>query len=109
MSEEVRAEQTFGRQIHQFDLAAQQGSHALLILTGVATRVQCGCRNAVVVQQTHLILHQGNQRRNYDGDAALQYSRQLKAQRFAAASRHDCQQIAAGQCVAHYLCLSGTE
>ena len=44
---------------------------------------------AVAAHQVHLVLHQGDQRRDDDGSALQHDSGQLIAQRFAATGGHD--------------------
>ena len=53
----------------------------------------------------HLILHQGYQRRYHDGRTLHHESRQLIAERFSAAGRHQDKGIAAGNKMRYYLFL----
>jgi hypothetical protein len=70
------------------------------------TRVDERRRDAVVLQQPHLVMHQRDERRHDDRDAGLEYCRQLKTQRLAAAGRHDGQHIAAREGCANNRLLS---
>jgi hypothetical protein len=47
-------------------------------------------------QRRHLVLHQGDERRDDDGRARPQQGRDLVAQRLAAAGGHQHQRVAAG-------------
>lgn len=59
-------------------------------------RVEAGRTHTVVLQRIDLILHQGDQRRNYDRHPIPMQSRNLVAERFAAAGRHHQEDIFAG-------------
>ncbi len=86
-----------GCEIQQFVFAAQQRCDSVRQFALRQARVDEGCRDAVVLQQPHLILHERDQRRDHQRDAAAEDGRQLKAQRLAAAGGHDGQHIAACQ------------
>ena len=58
-------------------------------------RVQIRGPHACLVQCVHLVLHQGNQRRDDDGNAIAEQCGDLVAQRLAAAGGHDHQTVAA--------------
>ncbi len=66
-------------------------------------------RHAAGLQAVHLVLHEGNERRDDDGGAAADDGRGLVAERLAAAGGHDDEGIAAGQDRAHGLLLQGPE
>ena len=58
--------------------------------------IQRGGAHAGLAQRVDLVLHQRDQRRDDDADPGPQQRRQLIAQRFAAAGRHQHDRIAAG-------------
>ena len=108
-AEKLRQQQTLRGQIQQLVVAAQQSLHALRRLASVQAGIQEGRWNAVVPQQTHLVLHQRDQRRYHHHHARLQQRGQLKTQGLAAAGGHHRQQIAAGQRIAHHGFLTRAE
>ena len=92
--------QALRRSIKQADVAAQ---HALLDLVGLVTAqggVEKGGRNAGLVQGTHLVVHQGNQGRDHDGDTMASMlprdRRNLVTQAFATPGGHQHQRIMPG-------------
>ena len=66
-------------------------------------------RDAPAAQLLHLIAHQGDQRRNHDGEARPDDRRQLVAQRFAGAGRHHGEDVLAGENSLQNLCLARPE
>ncbi len=79
-----------------------------IVGVGVA-RVQGAGDDAAIGELTHLIAHQGDQRRDDHRQLAAHDGRQLVAQRFAGARRHDGQHILAGQQRLHHFGLAGTQ
>ena len=65
--------------------------------------------DTVGVQRVHLVLHQGNQWRDYQGDAVKDEGRQLVAEGLAAACGHQRQAVPPAQDVAYYFFLAGPE
>ena len=63
--------------------------------------------DTVGTQPRDLIIHQRNQRRHNDCQALTQQPRHLIAQRFAAAGRHDGQNVTTLQRIAHDALLPG--
>ena len=61
------------------------------------TRIDKRRRNPPFTQGIHLILHQGNQRRNHDAVSGPHQERQLVTERFSRAGRHDDADILAVQ------------
>ena len=63
--------------------------------------------DTVGVQRVHLVLHQGNQWRDYQGDAVKDEGRQLVAEGLAPACWHQRQAVPPAQDVAYYFFLQG--
>ena len=88
-----------GRGIQQGDVAAHQAAFYIgRFLTG-QRGIQKRCADAGLMQSTYLVVHQGDQGRNYQGKAvacALACNRRdLVAQGFATTRGHQYQRIAA--------------
>ena len=92
---EARGGESLGRHIEQRELAAQG---LLLDLGGLLRReagVEVGCGHTGLAQRAHLVVHEGDKRRDHNGHAqALAVTHDgghLVAQRFAAARGHEHQ------------------
>ncbi len=83
--ERFRFQQSLGRDIEQLHFAATHALAVVLIFFGRERAIQKHRGHAELLQLRHLILHQGNERRNHDGQALKEQRRKLIAQRFAAA------------------------
>jgi hypothetical protein len=70
--EKVREQQPLGREVHELEFAAQHACDASLNLIARERRIDEGRGNAVVLEQAHLVLHQGNERRDDDAYPRLQ-------------------------------------
>ena len=66
-------------------------------------------RNARLLQRGHLVLHQGDQRRDHQGHPRQQQRRQLIAHGLPRPRGHDSQHVPAGQQGVHQLLLTGAE
>ena len=88
--------QPLGRDIQQIKLSAQQllldGTRAGGIEGGIEKR---GAHPGLL-EGRHLVLHQGDQRRDHDAGAGARNGRNLKTQGLATAGGHEHQGIAAG-------------
>ena len=101
--------QPFRRHVEEPRLARGGAPPRGDVVGAVARRVDGIGRDAGETQCRHLIAHQGHQRRDDDGDAALDQRRHLKAKRLAGPRRHDGQHVSPGQQRVHRLLLPGTE
>ena len=61
------------------------------------------------LERGHLVLHQGHQGRDHDGEPAPQQGRNLEAKRFARARGHDGERVPAGQQGLDHGFLAGSE
>ncbi|MCG3120600.1 MAG: hypothetical protein ALAOOOJD_03365 [bacterium] len=86
-------QQSFGRHVKQLCLTLTDAVEIALILIGRQRAVQKHGGHAELLQLRHLVFHQRNQRRDHDGETLEQQRRQLIAQRFAAAGRHDDERV----------------
>jgi hypothetical protein len=84
---------------------ARSAWSASVVLAGM----DAGGAHAGFLQRRHLVLHQGDQRRDDDGGARPQQGRDLVAQRLAAARGHQHQGVAAGRDVLDDLRLPAAE
>ena len=94
--EATRHIQPFGRHVQQIERAVAEGA---LDPAGLARRqpgIERRGPHPRLPQGVDLVLHQRDQRRDDDPDPGTQQCRQLIAQRFAAAGRHQHDRIAAG-------------
>ena len=87
--------QPLGRDVEQIELAGDQPRLDRGGLAGRQRGIQHRRLDASLDQARDLVAHQRNQRRDHDAAALAQQRRQLIAQRFAAAGRHQHQAIAA--------------
>jgi hypothetical protein len=86
--------QPLGRHVEQAQAAGiERGENPVCFLFGIA-RGECPGLDPGGAQGAHLIAHQGNQRRDDDGDALAHQGGQLVAQGLAAAGGHDGQRVA---------------
>ena len=105
----VGRHKTFGRHEQQARVALAQidlGGEAVAVGKGT---VDLGGGDAVAAQGVHLIFHQGDERRDNDGDAAAQDGGRLIAERLATAGGHDHERIAAVEDGLHGLFLERAE
>ena len=93
--ERVGFQQTFRRHIDETQFAARDLIEDRAVFRRIVRRVQRRRGDAIAAQLRHLIAHQRDQGRHYDGEAVTNERRQLIAQRLAAAGRHHRQHIAA--------------
>ena len=92
----ARHVQPFGRHVQQIERAI---ANRAFDPTGLARRqpgIERGGPHPRLPQRVDLVLHQRDQRRHDNADPGAQQRRQLIAQRFAAAGRHQHDRIAAG-------------
>ena len=96
----------FRRQIEQLEpLLLEILNHAAFFKPGKARVKGCRC-DLPLPHAGHLILHQGNEGRNHQGQPGQERPRQLIAERFAQAGRHDRHRIAPSQYGANDLLLA---
>ena len=92
--------QTLGRHIEQLGPAGEHIVLHFVNLSATLRRVE-EVGHAVVLRGltdgVHLILHQGDERRDHDGRALHHKRRQLVAQTLAAARRHQHESVVAGE------------
>ena len=83
--EETGEQQAFGSDIEQPVFALVQTAQTRPRFAGIQGRVQEGRRHAGGLEGVHLILHQGDERRDHHGEAGADQGGELEAKRFAAA------------------------
>ena len=83
-----------GRDVEQFQFARARGAHRLTPYLRRCLRVQRRRADAATRELVHLVLHQGNERRDDERDTRKQDGRQLKPEGFAGAGGHHRTQIA---------------
>ena len=94
---EARAAEPFRRDVQQVVGARPARLQPFLLLARRQRAVDVGGGDAPRLQGVHLILHQGDERRDDQRAAVAEDRRQLVAQGFAAAGRHHGQDVAPGQ------------
>ncbi|MNZ90218.1 hypothetical protein D3C78_1091730 [compost metagenome] len=94
-AQHARLHQTLGRQVEQLDLATTQAIGDVPLGFRAQRGIQCGGRNAQLVEGGDLVFHQRDQRRNHHRQPLAQQCRDLEAQRLATAGGHQHQGIAA--------------
>ena len=94
--EEARGHQTLGRHIDQVKLATLDLPFDLHRVAPVQRGVEVGGIDADLTQGIDLIAHQRDQRRDDHRDTGPHQRRDLEAQRFAAAGRHQHHRVASG-------------
>ena len=93
----VRLHQAFRRQVEKTERALTGCAPRLSVYLAVLTVVD-GCRlDAERAQGCDLVLHQGDQRRDDDGEPAKHQSGNLVDQRLPRAGRHDGEDVLAGK------------
>ena len=101
--------QPFGRKIEKPRLPARGAAPGGDVVIAIARGVDRVGRHTRELQRRHLILHEGDQRRDDDGQAAQYQRRHLEAERFARARRHDGEDIASLEHRIHRLLLPRPE
>ena len=91
---ETRAAKALRRDVQQVVDARPARLQPFLLLARRQRTVDVGGGDALRLQSVYLVLHQGDERRNDQRAALPQHRRQLVAQGFAAAGRHDGQNVA---------------
>ena len=86
-------EQALGREVQQLQLAVAQSGDDFRLLGAPQRRIQERRSDAGLAQRADLVLHQRDQRRDDDADAVAHESRNLIAQRLAAARRHQHERV----------------
>ena len=94
-SETAWCGQPLGRHIQQIELACQQNALYGPRGAGIQGRVQVGGAHTQQFQRRNLILHQRDERRDHDPGPSTQKRRNLIAQRFSTAGRHQYERITA--------------
>ncbi len=105
----VVAHQALGRDIEQAQRAIAHRRRDAPAFVDIGSRIQRRRRNSELAQLRDLVAHQRDQRRDHQGEAFARQRRQLIAERFAAARRHDRQHILAAQRRADDFLLAGAK
>ena len=95
----------FRRNIEQFEVAQVHVAQDLVLFRRRDRRVDAGGRDPFPAQGVHLVLHQGDQRRDHDSVSVLQQNRQLVAERLPRPGRHDDAEVFAGMNLLYNLLL----
>ena len=101
--------QPLGGQVEQVEVAGQEGRLDLAPLVAVLGRVEEPGPHAERGQGAHLVLHQGDERRDDHAGAGAHQGRDLVAERLAAAGRHEHERVAAAGQVVDDLLLAAPE
>ena len=99
----------FRRHVEQFQVAAVKRVEDRVGFLRRIGRGQRGGRYAGGVQGAHLVAHQGDERRDHDGQAGAQKRGQLEAERLAPAGRQDGKHVFAGCDRFHDVTLHGAK
>jgi hypothetical protein len=83
--------------------------HDKIVFVAGQAAVKIGRGHIRIPQGLHLVLHQGDQRRDDDSQAGENQAGNLIAERLAAACGHNRQGVPAAQHIAHHLGLERTE
>ena len=92
--EELLMLHPFRRQIEQLKLFLMEILDHPVFLRACEARVKCRSLNSSLFQAGHLILHQGDQRRNDQGQPWQDGRRQLVTQGFPLSCRHNRHRVA---------------
>jgi hypothetical protein len=93
-AQHARGQQPFRGNVEKIQLTREQRGLDSLLSNTIKRRVEEGGADTQLGQGIHLILHQGNQRRDDDADTLAHQSRNLITQRLAPTRRHQRQDIA---------------
>ena len=107
--QEAFAGEPLGRNEEEPELAILEPPPELPAVAGIVGGVEARGGDAERLELPHLVAHQRNQRRDDDGQPAVDDRRQLVADRLAAAGRHDGEDVLAGQDPGDDLALAGPE
>ncbi len=105
----VSSRQPFRRQVEQAELPGAGLPHHARLLAGVERAVQQRSGNSHLPELHHLVLHQGNQRRDHNRGSVGNDGGQLIAERLAASGRHDHAGVMPVQQAVNNALLHGTE
>ena len=97
------------RGIEQAHAPIAHGIDHAAVLVLIVRGVEASRLDPEMAQRRHLVAHEGDQRRDHEGQALAGERRQLVAEGFAGAGRHDGENVLAGQHGAHDLLLSFAE
>ena len=101
--------ETFRGHVEEADRAFADGVHEGAHLVAGEGRIEAAGGHAAPGELVDLVLHQGDQRRDHEGQAGQQEGRDLIAERLAAAGGEDGRGGPAGQEVPDHRFLSGAE
>ncbi len=107
--EEAREQEPLWGGVEKLGLAGVEGAEARFGLGGAEGRIEKSGRNARHLERIHLVLHEGDQGGDDDGQPLLHDCGKLKAKRFPAAGRQQREDIAPGQRGADDLLLARLE
>ena len=107
--EATRRRQPLGRHVEQVERAVADRALDRRRFGRRQPRVQRRGAHPELAQRVDLVLHQRDQRRDDDAEARAQQCRDLVAQRFAAAGRHQHDGVAAGRDLLDHLLLRAAE
>ncbi len=102
-------QQALGRDVEQPHGPRRQRRLHRGVLGRRVAGVQRAGGDAARLELAHLVAHQGDQRRDDDGEPAADHGRQLVAERLARARRHDGEHVGAGEQRLHHLGLAGPQ
>ena len=88
-------DEALGRDVQKVEFTHPQGPLRFSCLNFIQTGIQKTCLHAQLPERCHLVLHQGDERRDDERGALAQQRRQLVAERLAAAGGHQHQRVAA--------------
>ena len=101
--------QPFGRQVKKLEIPVDGIVQRKLDFPPGHSKIDCERLDAPVGKILHLVLHQGNQRRDHKGNPRLHQSRHLKAHGLPPSSRKNGEHILSVQCRADYVLLHRPE
>ena len=101
--------EAFGRDVEQFCVAEDAVVERFHDLAALHSAVDSSGDDSVAAQMAHLILHQGDERRDDDAHAFLGEGRHLKGDALAAACRHQPQSVPAASNALDNLALDAAE
>ena len=106
---EKRSAETFRRDIEELEIAICCIIKSKLDLTASHSGIDAQCLDAPSGKVLDLILHQCDQRSDYNGDSFTHHRRHLEAYGLASTGRQDSKHIPSLQSGIHYILLLRTE
>ncbi len=106
---EALVAEALGSDVEEAEAAVADGAHQVSDLVGGEGRVEAGGGHAAPGELVDLVLHEGDERRDHQGEAGEEQGRDLVTEGLAAAGGEDRRGGPAGQEVADHLRLAGEE